>query len=354
MTMNLLSEDEGTARTKQACKTSKRYSLKLKPHRGWLRPRGNRNNGYMSWEDQRNALSPWPNKRGTESYVSFKNRLGSSDVPVLNTNIDSRSMCHAITNCTTETFIHSLMVEAAEASEVGHQNGSILIIHMTNELSLMTPKTDIHKEVWDDTSLFHNRGELHAGEGWKDGGGGREWNIRGHTKQQSSLALLPSTHKKGTFTEQGQPSTPCRRVGPASTCGSIKFSETALPHRLRWSAFLNFSLGPFIAGAAAMASLTEDQYWLALSQNEEKKTGSFILLFGDTFHQRNPLEGAQDDWQHKDSPIHTGAAGLAIHTEDQSFLAPLQNKAKKKDVLGLFFSAWRWGGQVVTWLRYLL
>lgn len=68
-------------------------------------------------------------------------------MPVLNTNIDSRSMCHAITNCTTETFIHSLMVEAAEASEVGHQNGSILIIHMTNELSLMTPKTDIHKEV---------------------------------------------------------------------------------------------------------------------------------------------------------------------------------------------------------------
>lgn len=56
-------------------------------------------------------------------------------------------MCHAITNCTTETFIHSLMVEAAQASEVGHQNGSILIIHMTNELSLMTPKTDIHKEV---------------------------------------------------------------------------------------------------------------------------------------------------------------------------------------------------------------
>lgn len=34
MTMNLLSEDKGTARTKQACKTSKRYSLKLKPHRG--------------------------------------------------------------------------------------------------------------------------------------------------------------------------------------------------------------------------------------------------------------------------------------------------------------------------------
>lgn len=191
MTMNLFSEDEGTACTKQACKTSKRYSLKLKPHRGWLRPRGNRNNGYTSCEDQRNALSPWPNKRGTESYASFKNRLGSSDVPVLNTNIDSRSMRHAITNCTTETFIHSLMVEAGEAPEVGHHNGSILIIHMTNELSLMTSKTDTHKEVWDDTSLFHSRGELHAGEGWKDGGG-----ISGVTPNNNPCWLYCQAHTK--------------------------------------------------------------------------------------------------------------------------------------------------------------
>lgn len=64
------------------------------------------------------------------------------------------------------------MVEASEASEVGHQNGSILIIHMTNEISLATCKTDIHKEVCSDTSLFHNRGEQHAGEGFKEGGGG--------------------------------------------------------------------------------------------------------------------------------------------------------------------------------------
>lgn len=82
------------------------------------------------------------------------------------------------------------MVEAPKPSEVRHQNGSILIIHMASELSLISP-TDINKDVCRRHFLASQQRKVHAGQGRKKveerGGGG---NIRGHTERQTLLALL--------------------------------------------------------------------------------------------------------------------------------------------------------------------
>lgn len=85
-------------------------ALKSKPHRDWLRPRGSWNDGYnMPWKLSRTKKCSIPVAQQTRHgklCAVLKHRVRSSGVPFLNANIDRTSTCHAIINCTTETFTH--------------------------------------------------------------------------------------------------------------------------------------------------------------------------------------------------------------------------------------------------------